>query len=153
MKNKIILSIILYLYPIVGAGAADMEINNATIRQAPKNSKITSAYVNIINHTKQNDKLIKVKSDIFPIIELHATQINENAVATMKRKNNIPIHTHQETQLKPAGNHIMIRGIQQQLKIGEIHTLTLVFENAGEIKVPFTVKTIADTLQHKQHNH
>lgn len=111
------------------AMTGDMEIGGAG----------SVAYMQIRNHERQADRLLKVQTDIAQIVELH-TMNEENGVMSMRQVDAIDVPAQGEVVLKPGGFHIMLFGIHSELKPGDKATFILQFERAGMIAVEAVVR-------------
>jgi hypothetical protein len=61
-------------------------------------------------------------------------------VMSMSPVEAIEVPANGQVELKPGGYHVMLVGLKQDLKVGDIVKLTLVFEKAGRIDVEAEVK-------------
>jgi len=100
-----------------------------------------AAFVTVVNKGGSDDRLVAVKSDISPKVELH-THIMDGTVMRMRKLDDIPVPAGKSVTLKPGGLHVMIVGLKKKLVEGESFPLTLVFEKAGEITVPVAIKAL-----------
>ena len=98
-----------------------------------------AAYVTVMNHGKQADKLIGAMAPVAKRVELH-THKNDNGIMRMRHIKSVAIPAHDSITLKPGGHHIMMMGLTQKLKMGEEFPLTLVFEKAGKVTVKVQIK-------------
>ena len=100
-----------------------------------------AAFLTVMNKGQADDRLIAAKSDVSPRVELH-THLMEGNVMKMRQVKDIPVPAGKSVTLKPGGLHVMMIGLNRKLVEGESFPLTLVFEKAGEITVPVTIKGI-----------
>jgi len=99
----------------------------------------TAAFLNIKNSGTENDRLLRIETDLAQAVEIHLSEI-QNDVMTMRPVAGIDIPAGETVELKPGGYHIMLIRLQQELKPGEIYPLTLVFEKAGTLIVEAEVR-------------
>lgn len=85
------------------------------------------------------DRLIKAESMVAKVVELHNV-IDNNGVMEMRPVENIEIPAGGTVLLKPGSFHVMLIGLQRELKLGESFEVTLHFQQAGAIKVSSTVR-------------
>jgi len=102
-------------------------------------SSNSAAYMILQNPGKDLDRLVGVKCDVAKTAELHMSQ-TENGVTSMKQVEAIDIPAGGETELKPGGLHIMLIGLKQDLKAGDLVQLTLDFEKSGTVLVEAEVR-------------
>jgi len=114
-----------------------LSISDAWVRSSPKGDN-SAAYLTIIN-SGGADTLVAVKGDVAMMIELH-TVTNENGMMNMHpAEGGIPIPANSTQMLKSGGFHVMIMGLTSDLTKGQTIQLTLTFQNAGAVVVPFAV--------------
>lgn len=100
----------------------------------------TSAVYGVLTNTaKTGDSLIMAASDVAQDVEIHETTMVDH-VMHMKEVGFFNIPAGAKLELKPGGKHIMLIGLQQDLKVGETFTVTLTFEKAGDRDVQVTVQ-------------
>ena len=103
-------------------------------------AKAGAAYMKIMNYSEQNDRLLRVYSDIAKKTELHTHLESDNGVMKMVRiDNGIEIGAMKEHALVRGGAHIMFMGLKEPIENGKIITVTLLFEKAGEVNIEVVV--------------
>ena len=108
-----------------------------------------AGYMKIVNMGFETDRLIKVVTD-FADAELHYSSIESGMVA-MSKVDFIEIPPQKAKSLKPGTHHIMFSNFSIELTHGISLEGSLVFENAGEIKVLFEVETQKSLINHTEH--
>ena len=108
-----------------------------------------AGYMKIVNMGFETDRLIKVVAD-FADTELHYSII-ENGMVTMSEVDFIEVPPQKAKSLKPGTHHIMFSNFSIELIEGMSLEGSLVFENAGEIKVLFEVETQKSLDDHTEH--
>lgn len=108
-----------------------------------------AGYMKIVNMGFETDRLIKVVTD-FADTELHYSII-ENGMVTMSEVDFIEVPPQKAKSLKPGTHHIMFSNFSIELIEGMSLEGSLVFENAGEIKVLFEVETQKSLDDHTEH--
>ncbi|MEX0297766.1 MAG: copper chaperone PCu(A)C [Kordiimonas sp.] len=104
---------------------------------APHTGKRTMSaaiYLSIHNAGEMDDTLIDVKSDVANMTTLHRSY-EEDGIMRMDHIDVLEIPAGGNAALAPGGYHIMLMQLEAPLKRGEYFPLTLVFENAGDVKV------------------
>ena len=71
-------------------------------------------------------------------VEMHTTE-ERNGVMNMLRLESLEVGAGETVVFEPGGHHLMFMGLEEPLAEGEVFTATLIFEDAGEVKVEFTV--------------
>ena len=126
-------------------------ISDAYARSAGPLAKAGAAYMKIMNHSDESDRLIGVQSDIAKKTELHTHLKDDNGVIRMVRiDEGIEIGSMKEHRLVRGGQHIMFMGLKEAFKTGKIIPVTLFFEIAGEVGVEIVVD---QDRNEKKHSH
>lgn len=150
MKLYKLLSLILCLFIITACStsttSAPIEISNAWVRAVDTNmsmggSSATALFLTIQNNASTTDVLIRVESTIAEMVQIHLSEVDVNGVASMHEVAGVEIPANGMTELKPGSYHVMLMGLKQDIKEGDMITFTLVFENAGSITIEAPVKT------------
>ncbi|MDJ0949746.1 MAG: copper chaperone PCu(A)C [Alphaproteobacteria bacterium] len=140
------------------ATAADVKHGELMISDAWARASVVkngAAYVTIMNHGTKADRLIKAASPVAAKVELH-THVMEGDVVRMRQVKAIEVGAQSHTELKPGGLHIMMMGLKQPLKEGEMVPLTLTFEKAGQVELMAHVRKAGAAGGHKmeqKHTH
>lgn len=100
---------------------------------------VTGAFMLLKNSTDQPDVLISASSDVAKDVQIHETTM-QDGVMSMAEVAGVTVPAGASTELKPGGYHVMLIGLQRELKVGETITLSLVFKNAGEITLQLPVR-------------
>ena len=99
-----------------------------------------AAFMVIENHTDTDDRLIGAASDVAQRVELHTHIQDANGVMQMRQvEDGFAIPAHGEHPLARGGDHVMFLGLTRSLSDGDMVTLTLTFEKAGEVVVTLPV--------------
>lgn len=101
---------------------------------------VNSAAYMVIRNGGAEDKLISAAGDVAKSIELH-TVVDNNGVMQMRPvEGGIPVPAGGQVELKPGGFHVMLVGLNRELKPGDKVMLTLTFEKAGTRQVEAEVR-------------
>ncbi|MBT8152618.1 copper chaperone PCu(A)C [Epibacterium ulvae] len=115
-------------------------VEGAYARVSSPTAKTGAIFLEIENRADVADRLIDVKSDVATRVELHTHKEGENGIMQMLHVSEgivIPADGHHE--LKRGGDHVMLMGLHHGLRDGDTVPLTLVFEQAGEVKIKVSV--------------
>ena len=86
-----------------------------------------------------DDLLVAAKSDAAEVVELH-THLETDGIMRMRQvEGGFPIPAGGTYELARGGDHVMMMGLKEPLEDGTSVTITLVFENAGEIEIMVTI--------------
>lgn len=99
-----------------------------------------AVFFEVMNHADVDDRLIGVASDVAEKVEMHTHKQSEGGVMQMMAvPEGFAIAALQGHALQRGGDHIMLMGLKQDLKDGDIIHLTLTFEHAGVVEVDAAV--------------
>lgn len=119
--------------------AADIMIDDAYFRSNGPNAKVGAAFMHILNLGETEDRLIAVKSDLAKRVELHTHKETDGVMKMTELEDGIVLPAGGMAMLKRGGDHVMFMGVTEPLKDGAEIDVTLIFEQAGEIKVTLPV--------------
>jgi copper(I)-binding protein len=130
-------------------------VSDSYARSTGPLAKAGAAYMKIMNHSKKDDRLISVYSDIAKKTELHTHLKSDNGVMKMMRiDKGIEIGAMKEHALVRGGEHIMFMGLKEPFENGKIIPVTLLFEKAGEVNIEVVVDQKRKEKKHSQsHTH
>ncbi|MEP1793048.1 copper chaperone PCu(A)C [Parasphingorhabdus sp.] len=120
--------------------------------------KVAGGYMTIENTSDTDDKLLEVRIQEVPRVELHLSETDANGVARMIKQDGIPVPAGETVTLKPGGLHVMLMGIGGSAYAeGDKINATLVFEKAGTLDVSFNVEARSDedheAMDHSKMDH
>ncbi|WP_212525097.1 copper chaperone PCu(A)C [Actibacterium sp. MT2.3-13A] len=120
--------------------AGEIMIEDAYARASTAMSKSGAAFMVIRNMTDQDDRLIAATSDVAQRVELHTHVSDANGVMKMMEiEEGFAIPAGGAHALQRGGDHVMFMGLNRPLAQGDVVTLTLSFEQAGDITVEVPV--------------
>jgi periplasmic copper chaperone A len=119
------------------APQAQVEIKDAWARATPGKAENGAAYLTIVSPV--SDKLTGISTPVAKKAELHNMTM-EGGVMKMRPLAEVDVQANQPVALKPGGTHIMLMGLNRQLKPGERFPLTLSFEKGGTREVEVAVE-------------
>ena len=109
---------------------------------AMANAPGVSAIFMTINNKGAADKLIKAESATAKKVELH-TVVDNNGVMEMRPVETMDVPANGTLVLKPGSYHVMLLGLNQDLKVDDTFEATLTFEKAGVVTVKVPVRSVA----------
>ena len=113
-----------------------IQINDAYARTMGGVGASGAVFLGIMNQGAEEDHLIGAKSDAAERVEIHTHKEDANGVMQMLHlEEGLPIPAGSEHLLQRGGDHVMMMGLTQELKDGDMVTVTLIFEKAGEIVI------------------
>ena len=103
-------------------------------------SKSGAAFMVIENHGAEDDRLVAASSDVAERVELHTHKADANGNMQMiEVEEGFAIPAGGSHALARGGDHVMFLGLTRGLAHGDVVTLTLSFEKAGEITLEVPV--------------
>jgi len=135
------------------SAAAELDISQSWVREAPPNARVMAGYMNIRNAGPTTVQVIAVSSPSFTRAELHRTVVEEG-VARMEPVGQLEIAAGSSVSLEPGGLHLMLIEPQQVLQEGD--SVTLVIHRADgmcmTVQAPVQRNTSTGDA-HSQHHH
>lgn len=115
-------------------------IHDAYARSGGKMAKSGAAFMQIMNHSDSDDRLIAVTSDEAQRVELHThMEMGDGIMKMMEVEEGFAIPAHGMIQLARGGDHVMFMGLVEGWEHGDVLAVTLTFENAGDIQIDIPV--------------
>ena len=141
MKNKILFLILLFLTLLVSACSASGKLTILDPWARPAGAGENGAvYFTISNMTDTDDTLLSVITDLSSAAEIHMSMMDNNDVMSMQMQESLPVPAQQEIIFQPGGLHVMLVGLNKDLRIGDTVSLTLNFEKAESITIQVPVE-------------
>lgn len=142
MKVKTIIFVRTLLGILLGLSACSspaLSVSDGWSRPAAAGNN-GAAYFIIRNGTVHADTLLGVTTDSAGQAEMHMTMVDANNVMSMHPQATVDIPAGGTVEFKPGGLHVMLVELKQELKAGDVYSLTLQFRNAGDVPVIITVQ-------------
>jgi periplasmic copper chaperone A len=122
----------------VKAGALTLE--EPVMRAVAGGGANTAGYLTIVNSGTAPDKLVSASCTCARSVQVHESHVM-NGTAMMMAVGPLEIPAGGKVSFSPGGYHLMVMGLKAGLADGATQELTLKFQHAGEIKVPFQVRS------------
>ncbi|WGM37846.1 copper chaperone PCu(A)C [Caulobacter sp. NIBR1757] len=120
------------------AKAGAIDISGAWSRPAPAGGNGVG-YVVLANGGKA-DRLVSASTPVAGRVEIHESMVMGGKAMMHPRPRGIDLPAGKTVALKPESYHLMLIGLKKPLKVGETVAVTLKFEKAGSVTVPFDVR-------------
>jgi len=139
---KYLLSMVLLLLSFSSSAdvAEEVVVDQAFARAAIQQQRNSAAFMKITSPVNAS-AIVYAKSPVADIVELH-THINDNGVMRMRKINQIDLPTNQMVSLQPGGLHIMLLGLNRDLKPGEKVDVKLGFSDGSEKDLSVPVQMV-----------
>lgn len=122
--------------------AGDISIGHPWTRATPKGAKVAGGYLKLTNGGKQADKLIGASAEGVEAVEIHEMAVVDNIMTMREVKGGLEIKPGETVELKPASFHMMMMGLKEPFREGQMIKGTLKFEHAGTVPVEFKVEAL-----------
>lgn len=113
-------------------------VTDAWARPSPMAERAGAAYM-LITNDGAADQLLSITTPLAAAVELHETKHADGMMA-MSPLEALAIPANGQVELKPGGYHLMLVGLTRELQAGDTLTLTLKFEQTGELVVMAEVR-------------
>lgn len=140
--NKIIgiLILVVFLSGISACSSTkDLSIENVWSRPGFQGDN-SAVYFAIRNPGDQADVLLRAISDVAGSTEIHLSKMDSEGIMSMEQQDQVPIPENNTVEFAPGGLHVMLVSLNQDLSVGDTFTITLVFQNHGEMSLIVEVK-------------
>lgn len=119
---------------------AEIKIDDPYARASTMMSKSGAAFMIIENTGDEDDRLVSASSDVAKRVELHTHIADDQGVMKMVEvEEGFPVPAHGNHALARGGDHVMFMGLNRPLAHGDMVTVTLTFEKAGDMTVEIPV--------------
>ena len=139
------------------AGHDDIHIHDVTIRATTPNAGATAIYAMIHNHGDEQDRLVGGHVTFAKKVEIHEMKMDGDVMRMREIEGGLVIPSDGMAHLKKGGNHMMVMGLSEPIKLDGAYEVTFSFETAGDITVPAVVISLSGKAKqdhnHKGHDH
>jgi periplasmic copper chaperone A len=118
------------------ASLAQVKVDQAWARPTVAGQQGGGAFLTLTS--AKADRLVGGSTPLAERFELHSMSMKGD-VMEMRQIDAIELPSGKRVELKPGGLHVMFIGLKQPLALGSKVPVTLMFEQAGEVKVEFDV--------------
>jgi copper(I)-binding protein len=122
----------------IKAGA--LQIEAPWLRATPGGAKVGAGYLRITNTGSEPDRLVSASMPLSGRGEAHEMSMQNGVMRMRELAQGLTIAPGTTVELKPGGFHLMFLDMKGPLKEGQIVDVTLTFDKAGSITVPFPVQ-------------
>ncbi|MEM9205219.1 MAG: copper chaperone PCu(A)C [Pseudomonadota bacterium] len=138
---------------IGGAIAHDYKVGDLTIdhpwtRATPPAAKAGGGYMKITNDGTETERLVGGKADFANRVEIHEMAVEDGIMRMRPLNEGLEIPPGETVELKPGSFHIMFMGLTEPLVEGETRTISISFEQAGDVNMDFPVEAMGTTMDH-----
>ena len=110
------------------------------LRSSLPTSTSAAAFLVLSNQTGRDDRLVGARSDLAGRVELHShTQDADGVMRMGEIEAGVPLADGVTHVFARGGDHLMFMGLQEPLTQGQLVTVTLEFETAGDVAITVPV--------------
>ncbi|MEQ5871289.1 copper chaperone PCu(A)C [Sagittula sp. NFXS13] len=136
---------------------ADISVADPYARAAGPTAKAGAAFMVIENTGDSDDRLVGAASDIAARVELHTHKdMGEGVMRMMQVEEGFAVPAGGTHALARGGDHVMFMGLKRPMNQGDMVTVTLTFEKAGDIEIDVPVdleRQPGSEMQHDSADH
>jgi periplasmic copper chaperone A len=125
-----------------------LEIDQPWTRATPPTAKAGGGFLTITNKGTTPDRLVAARSAASDKVEIHEMKMDGSVMRMRELDKGLEIPAGATVTLKPGGYHIMFMELKAPFAKDAKVPVTLVFEKAGSIDVPFTVQAMGAGASH-----
>ena len=133
------------------AGEAKVKIQDAYARST--NPQVAAAFLGVMNHADADDRLIGVSSDAAKRVQLHTHREKDGVMSMIHAEEGFAVPAGEVTKLARGGDHVMLMGLTEPLKQGDVITVTLTFEKAGDVTLEIPIDNDRKPESHAHSGH
>jgi copper(I)-binding protein len=134
---------------IVSATAAGLvTVSQPRIRATAPGQTVSGAFMTLVNNSATDYALTSVSFSGASTVEIHETNMDEGMMR-MRKVSHVDIPAHGSAELKPGSYHIMLIGLEKDLKTGTTETLILTFSDGSQKSVEALVGTLSEQHTHE----
>ncbi len=122
------------MLPIVSLAQMNIRVEDAYSREMPPTASNIAVYLTIKNVGSHGVSLESVISEAAESAMIHRSAM-ENGMMSMEHLPELYIAPRENVRLEPSGLHIMLVGLKQSLRAGEIIRMNLSFSNGVVLRV------------------
>lgn len=119
---------------------ADLEIDNAWIRNLPPTVPVRAGYMRLFNPGNKAVSIMSVSSDAFAKIEVHQTITQEDGLTRMEQVLALTIESNSHLELKPSGIHLMMMHPFKPTRPGDKILITFELSDGSQQSSDFIVR-------------
>ena len=124
-----------------GQTVGDLTIERPQLRETPAGAPVAGGYLLVTNAGEEDDRLAAAATPQAGEVQIHEMSMDGEVMRMREVEGGLAIPAGGSLSLEPGGYHLMLMR-PEALTAGETHDVTLTFERAGDVTLPFTVETL-----------
>ena len=126
--------------------APDIAIENGWAREIAPGQATAAVYLTIVNRGDGDDRLVDVESRAAAEAMLHSASSADGIARMRPIEGGLDIPARARVELKPAGTHIMLEGLDRPLRAGQTVDVELRFARSGRRSI--AVRVVPAAAEH-----
>ena len=122
---------------------AEVIVQYAWVRATVPQQKAAGVFFDI--QATENLQLVEAQTSVAASAELHEMKL-ENDVMRMRPIEQLALPAGRKVNLKPGGYHLMLMGLKNQIKVGDVIPLRLVFQDKDKKQQFVDIKVTAKPI-------
>ena len=122
-----------------GVFADDIKITVKDAYARSSNPKVAAAFMELVNQSGADDRLLSASSDVAKRVELHTHRETDGIMKMIHVEEGFALPDGEITRLERGGRHVMFLGLSEPLENGDEIKVTLTFEKAGDVTLRIPV--------------
>ena len=147
MGVVVLFALVAVVMAVVSVKMSPLDQSNAAfiveepfLRSTLSTSTTGAAFMVLRNETGRDDRLLGARSDLAERVELHRhTQDAEGVMRMGRIEGGVQLADGATHVFARGGDHLMFTGLHDQLVQGQLVTVTLEFETAGDVEITVPV--------------
>lgn len=123
--------------------AEEITVNKPWIRATAPGQTVSGVFMTLVNDSATAHILTAVSFSGASAAEIHETSMADGMMR-MRQVSKIDIPANGSVELKPGSYHIMLIGLERDMKAGTVETLTLTFSDESQTTVEALVGTLSE---------
>jgi len=124
-----------------GAWAGELVVPGAWARATPPGVDRGAGYMVIENSGDERVRLTGAETGVARKVEIHRSKEQGDRMSMEHLEQGLAIPAGGTVALEPMGTHLMLMGLEQPLKAGDEHDLTLEFSNDQVVNTSLEVRS------------
>jgi copper(I)-binding protein len=116
----------------------DASVDNTPMDRA--NTGTGAVYMRLVNAGREADRLVGGQTEIAQVLEIHETTLDGDVMKMQHLPDGLEIPAEAQVELKPGSYHIMLIGLQRDLKEGDTFPVLLELDKSGTLTVQVQVR-------------
>lgn len=137
----------------VHAEVGAIALSHAWARATPPGAKVGGGYVTLKNTGAEDDRLTGGSAPFAGRVEVHSMEMDGEVMKMAPVEGGLAVPAGESVTLEPGGLHIMFMGLKEPLTADSMVSVTLTFERAGSVEVPFHVAPMGSMEHGHGHGH